>query len=322
MTGSRPVHPELREVARLARIFRAGPGVLVGIGDDCAVVRGSAGPWLLKCDPVVEGVHFPRGTPLGLAGRKAVNRSLSDIAAMGGIPRYALVSALFPGDLGPRDRTAVFRGIQTAAERAGVAVVGGDLCATPGPLTVVVFVAGSCDGVAPVTRSGAAGGDLLFVTGALGGSILGKHLRFAPRLAEGRRLARRHRPSAMLDVSDGLLLDLARILEASGGLGAVLDEAAIPVAAAAVRRARQTGRPPLAHALTDGEDHELLFALPPAHARRLARDGALPAAARQPIGEVTPEPGIRLRRRDGRTVRLRARGYEHEFGGDQDRRPR
>jgi thiamine-monophosphate kinase len=306
-------HPELAEVARLARVFRAGPGVVRGIGEDCAWVRGGGRDWLLKTDPVVAGVHFPPEAPPVLIGRKAMNRNLSDVAACGGTPRFALVSALFPPRTPRSVRDGIYRGLQSAAAAAGVSVVGGDLGLTPGPLTLTVAVVGEPHPHGMPGRGGARPGDLLFVTGALGGSRLGKHLRFAPRLKWGARLCQRHRPSAMMDVSDGLLLDLYRMLCASGGRGARLHARAIPVSAAARQLARADGREPLDHALRDGEDYELLFAVPPRRARALMRDRALPPCARRPLGVVTASAGLWLLRPDRPDEELTVSGYEHRF---------
>lgn len=292
---------------RLAHFFATDDArVEIGIGDDGAVVRTSPRS-VLVCDPVVEGVHFTRADPLSLVGRKVVNRNLSDLAAMGATPDYLLVSLLLPAWLTREGRRRLVEGIRHAAREAASAVVGGDVAATPGPLVVTVCALGT----APrrcLRRDGLRAGDRLHVTGPLGGSRLGRHLRFLPQLAAGRWLAGQPMVHAAIDVSDGLLLDLAAMLAASGGLGAELDAAAIPIAPAAVRAAKASGRTPLAHALTDGEDHELLFNV----RGRLGRGGPLAGAARRPLGSVRAAPGIDLIDADGRRRRLAVEGYQHD----------
>lgn len=293
----------------LARLFAdSGQGVVVGIGDDGAVVR--TGPRsVLTTDPVVAGVHFEAKTPPGLVGRKAVNRSLSDLAAMGAVPEYLLVSVLLPAGFGARRRQRLFLGIRAAARAASCQVVGGDVAGTPGPLVVTVSAVG-CAPARPLTRNGLRPGHHLHVTGSLGGAGAGHHLRFRPRLAEGQWLAGQRAVSAAMDVSDGLLLDLWRMLVASGGLGAELDARAIPIRAAAREQAKASGRTPLHHALTDGEDHELLFAVKPR--MRLGSGGPLTKRARRPIGAVVAKPGLFVRDGEGRLTRWQPEGFEHD----------
>jgi thiamine-monophosphate kinase len=301
---------EIELTERLARLFGAdGRGVVVGIGDDAAVVR--TGPrTVLTTDPVVAGVHFEPDTPLRLVGQKAVNRNLSDLAAMGATADYLLVSVLLPAKMSPRQRQSLFLGIRTAARRGSCQVVGGDVAVTPGPLVVTVTAVGRAP-ARPLTRSGLRPGHHLHVTGSLGGAATGHHLRFRPRLREGRWLAGQRAVSAAIDISDGLLLDLWRMLRASGGLvGAVLEARAIPVRWAARELSRRSGRSALEHALGDGEDHELLFGVRPGG--RLGVGGPLTQRARRPIGEVTAKPGLFLRTADGGLERRRPEGYEHD----------
>jgi thiamine-monophosphate kinase len=290
---------ELELTASLARLFGTdGRGVVVGIGDDAAVVRTTPRS-VLTTDPVVEGVHFTADTPLGLVGRKVVNRNLSDLAAMGARADYLLVSVLLPKKVSSRARRSLFLGIRAAAAAASCSVVGGDVAATPGPLVVTVTAVGRAP-ARPLTRNGLRSGHHLHVTGSLGGAAAGQHLRFRPRLKEGQWLAGQRGVSAAIDVSDGLLLDLWRMLRASGGLGAILDEAAIPI----------RGRSSLDHALSDGEDHELLFGVKPGVG--LGKGGPLTKRARRPIGEVVARRGLFLRSRDGELTRCRPEGYQHD----------
>jgi len=293
----------------LRRFFGAARGVTIGIGDDAAVVRNAAANAVLCCDPVVEGVHFRRGDPPDLVGRKAVNRNLSDLAAMGALADWLLVSLVLPKDYPARSRQRLLRGIRSAARAGRCTVVGGDVATHRGPLVVTVTAVGHLPGRALV-RSGARAGDTLHVTGPLGGSLHGHHLRFRPALREGAWLARQRAVTAAMDVSDGLLLDLATLLLASGGLGAELDAAAIPIRAAARRHARNAADA-LRHALGDGEDHVLLWTQRPRP--RLAPGGPLAATARTPIGRVTARPGLWLVHADGRRERVAPAGFEHRL---------
>lgn len=304
--------------AALGRFFGSGPGVRVGIGDDAAIVAPRGRGTVLCCDPVVAGVHFDARAPLQLVGRKAVNRNLSDVAAMGGTADWLLVSLVLPRRLEGRDLRALLRGIRGAARAGGAVVVGGDVAVHGGPLVVTVTAIGHVSGRA-LTRSGACAGDTLHVSGPLGGAGAGHHLRFRPALAAGRWLARRRAVHAAIDVSDGLLLDLATLLQASGGLGAELDAAAVPIRSAALRAARGDRDRALASAFGDGEDHVLLWAQAPGAA--LPPGGPLPARARRSIGRVLARPGLWLCH-DGRRVPLAAAGYEHAvpLGGATRRR--
>lgn len=270
------------------RLGRRRPGVVVDRGDDCAVVRVGREQLLLKVDTVIERVHFAPGTPWRLVGRKAMARPLSDIAAMGGVPAFALVSMV----LGRRMPMAAVRALTRGLDELGVPIVGGDTKSHAGRCVLSVSVLGEMRGAHPVLRSGARPGDVLMVTGPLGASRRGHHLTFAPRLAAGRRFATTHRVHAMIDISDGLVRDLAHL-----HAGAELRAAWIP------------RRGTLAQALYDGEDYELLVAAPAPVATRIARAGLAIA-----IGVVDAGRGIRLRHEDGRIERLRPRGYEHRFG--------
>ena len=292
----------------LVDFFPTRADVLVPIGDDAAVVRCRHPELVLKIDPVVEGVHFAPKTAWRLVGKKAVNRALSDLAAMGAVPDWLLVSVQMPKRMSTRERGQLFAGIRAAATAAGAVVVGGHSGSTSGPLTLDVVAVGHLEHK-PLVRSGARVGDSLHVTGSLGGSRLGKHLRFTPRLSEGAWLAKQNAVSACMDVSDGLLLDLQTLLLASKGKGAVLLADAIPVSAAARRLARGSQARALRHALTDGEDFELLFCV----RGTLGRGGPLKDLARRPIGFVVAEPGIWIADANGHRRRVEAKGYQHDL---------
>lgn len=284
--------------------------VLTGIGDDAAVVRGPKGLCVLTTDALLEGTHFRlRDTRPRELGRKAVAASLSDVAAMGCRAAVALVAIAFPHSTPMRFARELTRGINDTAARYGVTVVGGDTVSGRGPLFINVTVIGYTDGLRPILRSGARPGDAVVVTGELGGSILGRHLRFEPRLKEAVYLNKNFRLHSMIDVSDGLSLDLGHILEDSG-VGAVLHEERIPVSRAAYRLARKTGKPPLRHALSDGEDYELLFTLSRPQAETLFKKNPLKVPITM-IGRIRREKGLFLEDKYGKLRRIRPEGYEH-----------
>jgi thiamine-monophosphate kinase len=240
---------------------RAAPPAPAGPGDDCAVVQPRKGSrLLLTADPVVFGRHFDEETPPAAIARKLLRRNLSDIAAMGGKPRFAVLSWAIPANTSVRWLEAFHRALGRDAVRHGVAINGGDISGATVDLAVHLTLVGEAP-AQPLLRKGGRRGDWIYVTGSLGGSMLGRHLRFEPRLAEGRWLAARESMHCMIDVSDGLAKELRLITPK--GCRAAVESRAVPVSEAAIRLARRTGRTALEHALTDGEDFELLFAIEP-----------------------------------------------------------
>lgn len=314
---------EFELIHALTRDLPPHPAVLAGPGDDCAVLDlGVPGRVLLfKADAVVEGVHFLADTPPEKVGRKALGRVLSDLAAMGGTPVAVLVTLALPRDFDPKWPQAVYAGLRALADRHGTALAGGETTTSPAPHAwLSVAALGTAPAGRRLGRGGAKPGDAVFVTGELGGSILGHHLDFEPRLAEGRWLAEHFAVSAMLDVSDGLAGDLRHLLDASR-VGAELLRDAIPIRRAAKVRAREVSGAPsaLEAALHDGEDFELLFTLPAAGAVPL-HDGwkrAFPGVRLSCLGRITEKPGLRLLGRDAIHA-LSPHGYVHfaERGGD------
>lgn len=313
-------------IQRLVHALPERADVVVGPGDDCAVVRpvdDARYDYLLKSDPVIEGVHFTRSTPDAAVGHKALARVLSDIAAMGGEPLWALVNLVVPPAMPVARVMGVYAGLRKLARRWRVAIVGGDV--TRGPrLAAHVFGVGRVPRGQAVLRSGARAGDYLFITGALGGSRRGKHLAFQPRLAEGRWLQSRRWATAMIDLSDGLATDLRHLIRQSR-VGAELFLTSIPLAPAigksasrrtALRSSGQVYPAPsgaLRHAFCDGEDYELLFTVSPANAATLIR--AWSKTFRTPcasIGRITARRDvIECVDARGRKARLKATGYEH-----------
>ncbi len=250
-------------VARLTALLQAGPGVLTGPGDDCAVVEGPGRGTveLLKTDCLVCGVHFLPEAAAGKVGWKAVARTLSDFAAMGGWPRHLLVTLAVPASCEMRWVEQLYRGMNKCARAYDCSIVGGETSSLPAGAPVMISVAGT--GTARrsqvVLRSGGRPGDLLFVTGRLGGSQRGRHLTFKPRLVEADWLSRNFRLHAMMDLSDGLASDLPRLAAASG-CGFLLERDSLPKARGVTTE----------EALGDGEDYELLLAVSPRSAKRLA----------------------------------------------------
>ena len=234
--------------------------VRVPAGDDLAVVNWPVGEMLLVgVDQVLDGVHFDSAvhSPRAIGG-KVMNRNLSDCAAMACLPAVAVVAAGLTKGASIDYAKELYLGMKEAGEKFGCEIVGGDTGAWPGRLALSVTILGRSAGILPVTRSGAKPGDGVFVTGPLGGSILGRHMTFRPLVHEARAIVGRYRVTAMIDVSDGLSRDLGHLC-AQSGVGARLDAASIPIHVDAIELARRDGRPAIEHALHDGEDHELIF---------------------------------------------------------------
>lgn len=285
------------------------PRVRVGPGDDAAVIAGRTGMDLvLKCDAVVEGIHFLPDTDPVRVGHKAVGRVLSDFAAMGAHPRYLLVSLAATPETRVSRIQSIYRGLRKLAAAHGCAVVGGETVQAS-QLALHVFGLGETPRNRALRRDTARPGDVLFVTGALGGSRAGRHLTFQPRVAEGVWLLAGRWATAAIDLSDGLATDLRHLVHASG-VGADLDPGRIPVAPAA--RHTNDGLTAVEHALRDGEDFELLFTVRrtrvPALIKAWRRAFKTPLTA---IGAITRAPGIRLRAVGHPVQHLVIGGYEH-----------
>jgi thiamine-monophosphate kinase len=298
------------EEAFLERLIATGDrreDVIVPIGDDAAVLRPREGRDLVvAADAICEGTHFFPGTPPEAIGRKALAVNLSDFAAMAATPRFAFATACLPRGFDPRFADATTEGLRATARRYGVALCGGDTTTFDGPFVLSVTLVGDVERGRAVRRDGARPGDVLAVTGPLGASLRsGRHLRFEPRLDASAALATLGPPSAMMDVSDGLLLDLDRLARRSG-VGADVDAARVPIHAD-VDDVAPDAR--LLSALSDGEDFELLFAAPPAIFERIAASWPL-AAPPIAIGRATAEPGVRVFS-NGALLALEKRGYEH-----------
>ena len=291
----------------------AAARVLIGIGDDTAAVAWPRDvPCLVTTDMLLEGSCFllAEAGPY-LVGRKAMAVNLSDIAAMAGQPVAAVVSVGLPRQGGRHLAEELYRGLHDMADRFGTALVGGDTNTWNGPLVISVTLFGEPTGTGPVRRRGAEPGDWLLTTGPLGGSIQGHHLHFTPRIAEAQLLQQTVRLKAMIDLSDGLAADLHHLCTESN-CGAVLRAADIPITAEAEQM--NDGRSPLAHALGDGEDFELLLAVAPADGARLLREQPLRhlGSTLVHLGECVPA-GVWLEDPMGQRVPLEPLGYVHEL---------
>jgi thiamine-monophosphate kinase len=301
---------ELIEYVRALAAREGFPWLRVGIGDDAAVLDvPGGGQVLVTTDSVVEGVHFAEGTEPALVGRKAVARSVSDIAAMAGRPLCSVAAVNIGRRYGDTACRELCRALWEAGREFAAPLVGGDVSSAPDATSVTVTVLGTPGPLGAVTRGGARAGNVLCVTGRLGGSIRGRHLSFRPRVAEALALAERFEIRAMIDVSDGLSTDALHLAEASGA-GMALRAQDIPISDDAATLAHETGRTPLWHALDDGEDYELLFCLGEAQAREAVRTGAAGTSV-SAIGEVIAGTESYLVMPDGRRERLIAGGWEH-----------
>jgi len=299
---------EINLIKRLSKGIRLDKSVIRGAGDDTAVINWTKGKYLLfTSDMLVEDTHFKRGltpfcaTPFQI-GWKALGRNISDIAAMGGTPRYALVSI----GLNPRSPVSlvdgIYKGLKAIANKFNVNITGGDT-ARSDKLVIDISLIGEVERKNLVTRGGAKKGDVILVTGSIGGSIKGKHLNFIPRVEEARRLVKNFRINSMIDISDGLELDLWRILDASA-VGAKIYENAVPLS-------KDAGY--FESAVSGGEDFELLFTMSYLEAKRFFKTYL--AKMRTPvtlIGEiVSRRDGYKLVKPDGSITPLKPIGYTH-----------
>ncbi len=294
--------------------------VTTGIGDDMAVLRWPDQPVLITTDVTIEGVHFESPPAAGVtfkqAGYKALCRSLSDCAAMASIPVAAVVAVALSNNMSMETAQDLYQGIQEAAKRYDCPVVGGDTTSWDGKLVVTVSILSRAEGE-PVLRSTAKVGDAILVTGDLGGSRQGKHLEFEPRVKEALWLRDMVDLHAMIDISDGLGIDLNHICEAAG-VGAIVDEVSVPLSAAARKR-----DDPLGAALSDGEDFELLFCVSPSDADRLLAEwkqrfslrlnciGQIIDPASNLVSEIEGKGRLYLRKSNGSIEPLAPTGWQH-----------
>ncbi len=253
---------EDRVVSLITACFQSKRSVVLGIGDDCAVVnpppRGEVEH--LKTDTIVEGIHFDASVPDEAVGRKAVARVLSDFAAMGARPCYLLVTLGLPESIDVMKIMRFAKGMRAIADRFDAIIVGGETVRTQGPVFITIAGMGRSSRHHVITRHDAQPGDIIYVSGCLGNSIAGHHYRFTPRIKEGQWLAKNICPTAMMDLSDGLGSDLPRLARASA-VGYDVDDGRLPLRNGASIQA----------AWRDGEDYELLFTVAPRLADKLEK---------------------------------------------------
>jgi thiamine-monophosphate kinase len=281
--------------------------VSIGPGDDAAALDFPLpSRCLVTTDMLLDGACFrlDEASPYRV-GRKAIAVSLSDIAAMAGKPLACVVSVGLPRKGGMEIAQELFHGMEDIAREFDTAIIGGDTNTWHGPLAISVTMLGEATDRGPVPRSGAKSGDWIFVTGPLGGSILGHHLDFTPRVREALALHRVADLHAMTDISDGFALDLSHILRESH-CGAAIRAGKIPISDAA--RKLGDGHLALDHALSDGEDFELIFTVAPEEGQQLIKKSPVPVFH---VGECVDQ-GLWIQDGDVRR-RLAATGYEHKF---------
>ena len=330
---------ERRLIEIIRRAVRKAPGVRVGIGDDCAILEPEAGRVLLATtDLLIEDVHFRRrwATPEDI-GWKSLAVNVSDVASMGGRPRWALIALACPEGVGLDEGEAFYAGVQALAKEHDVIVVGGDTAASPQGWIVNITLLGDAAGK-PIMRSTANVGDVIAVTGTVGRSAAGlallesasapagvadatrldvtaAHLRPRPRTREGQWLAAAGGVTSMIDLSDGLATDLGHLCEESG-LGARVELGRLPVDATVHAVAQALDRDALTWATSGGEDYELLLTCAPEAVERLAEGLAGTTGTRlSAVGEITAAAdGIRYLDASGRAVPVRS-GFEHFVTG-------
>ncbi|GCE13194.1 thiamine-phosphate kinase [Tengunoibacter tsumagoiensis] len=330
---------EFELIARLTQGLHSRADVALGVGDDCALLElGGDLQLLATCDSQVEGVHFTLQTARPeQIGRKALAVNISDIAAMGGVPRYALISLILPQQIAIETLEGIYRGLQQEAERYELSLVGGNIASSHGSKQLIIDITllGTIERGRALLRSGAEVGDLLCITGQPGSSAAGLYTLFhpdqpydatalisvqathhtpEPRVSAGRLLSRfsPQQVTAALDVSDGLSGDLQHLCERSH-VGALVEQAKLPISQHLFAIAQAARRDPFAWILHGGEDYELLFTLKPSAQQEVLK--ALWAETGTPvsvIGAILPESeGLRIRLLDGREEALRAQSWDH-----------
>jgi len=279
----------------------------IGIGDDMAQIRWEGRSVLVTTDMLLDGVHFElQKTTLKQVGYKVMAVSLSDCAAMATVPVAAVVSVALPKGFGEEELKQLHSGLALAGEKFGCELAGGDITSWRGeePLAVSVAMLSRVGASKPIRRSGAKVGDVICVTGSLGGAGCKKHLEFEPRVKEAIEIAQKAVVNSMIDISDGLSSDLNRICQQSK-VGAIINAEQIPISDEAKR-----SEVPLSSALNDGEDFELLFTLSEKECKRLLKqwDGPIPITQ---IGIITDTKKMQIKMPDGQISDLEAKGYDH-----------
>lgn len=285
------------------------PQVKLGIGDDAAILEGANEDWVVTTDTLMDGVHFKSAeVSAERIGRKLISVNLSDLAAMAAEPVAVFLSLCLPRSASQQMAADIYEGVCQVAERYNIALAGGDTNCWDGPLVVGLTAIGKTVGGVAWLRSGALPGDAIVVTGPLGGSILGKHLDFEPRIELARIIRDKVPIHAAMDISDGLSTDLLRMCDASH-CGAILELAHIPVTEQAQQLSLTSGKTPAEHALGDGEDFELLLAVAETDLPRLTE--LIGQSQCHKVGTFTSRTGLWAR--EGFRIRqLPVTGYVHQ----------
>jgi thiamine-monophosphate kinase len=292
---------EFNLIDRISKKIRLSSRVIKGIGDDTAVLKYNKDSYLLfTCDMLLEDRHFYRRSGGYLVGRKSLSANISDIAAMGGVPKFAVISLGVPASLDIEYVDNLYKGIKSVAKKFKVDLVGGDtICSRK--IVIDIALLGEVEKKDLVLRKGAKEGDAIFVTGEIGGSLKGKHLNFIPRLKEARFLVKNFKVNSMIDVSDGLLADLGHILKFSRK-GAVIYEKDIPIS----KDAKDFDS-----AVSDGEDFELIFTVSVQDAEKLIEKWPFKTRLSM-IGKIINSPRkLYLVKEDSKKIQIEPVGYSH-----------
>lgn len=321
---------EFELISRIRRWTRTSiPSIIRGIGDDSAVIELGGKVLLITTDILIEGIHFDPAwiDPFNL-GRKSLYVNLSDIAAMGGQPRYFLISLGIPKSLSLLYISLFYRGLKAGAKKFNVYLIGGDTSLSE-KITINICVFGEADKDSIIFRKGAKPEDDIYVSGTLGDSALGleilkkegqngkpkglfkRHLSPIPRVELGKEIAKNHLATSMIDISDGLLIDLQHILKESN-VGAQVWEDSIPISSLYKRFVNNYSNDFYGFAKTGGEDYELLFTVPPRFRDKillLSRFKNIPITR---IGKITSKKeGFYLIKKDGGKYSPKTLGFEH-----------
>ena len=314
-------------IERVAEKVQDCAGVILGIGDDAAVTTPTAGLALLStADMLVEGIHFDLAwTEPHTLGRKSLAVNLSDIAAMGGVPKYALLSLAVPKRVPLHFLDSFMAGFLEQAGRFDVTLIGGDTCSSRHGMVISIALMGEQDPKKIVTRNGATPGDIVCVTGTLGDAALGlellragerkgyavkRHLDPEPRVVLGRLLADNSLPTAMIDISDGFAADLGHILSGSS-VGARISIEKIPLSAEYTESIGRFSAERNSLALSGGEDYELLLTVAPGSVEKVLQCGLAAGVNIAAIGEITAGGGILFEKADGSRYDVNLSGYDH-----------
>jgi thiamine-monophosphate kinase len=316
---------QIGEFGLIRRIQKSLPppfsAVPLGIGDDAAAIDSSPENYLLiTTDSLIENVHFDFAySSYAQIGYKAVAVNISDIAAMGGIPRYFLISLGLTGSQNVADLDRLYRGLGKGGREARMDLIGGNTTSSKERFFLSLTVIGEVPKKEMVTRAGARAGDALFVTGTLGNAAAGLEIlkkgidpkSYPTRWREGRLLAKKGIASAMIDLSDGLTSDLGHLADRSG-VGAEVDWSRLPIAPSLRRYASRSGTDPVRYALDGGEEYELLFTVPEKKIKTLEKEIARGLIAARRIGVIQEKKkGLTARELDGRLTRMAPGGYDH-----------